>query len=54
MGRIVPEVGDESIREILYRSYCIVCVIDQAADEVEVLTIFHSSRQLGAMGSADE
>ena len=54
MGRIVPEIGDEAIREVLYRSYRIVYVVDQGDEEVDVLTIFHSSKQFGALGSDDE
>jgi plasmid stabilization system protein ParE len=54
MGRIVPEIGDEAIREVLYRNYRIVYVVDRDDEEVEVLTIFHSSQQFGALGSAEE
>ena len=54
MGRVVPEIGDEAIREVIYRNYRIVYVVDRDDEEVEVLTIFHSSQQFGAMGSAEE
>ena len=27
MGRVVPEIGDEAIREVLYRNYRIVYVV---------------------------
>ena len=54
MGRIVPEIGDEAIREVIYRNYRIVYVVDRDDEEVEVLTIFHSSQQFGALGSAEE
>lgn len=54
MGRIVPEIGDEAIREVLYRNYRIVYVVDRDDEEVEVLTIFHSSQQFGTLGSGDE
>lgn len=53
MGRIVPEIDDEAIREIIYRDYRIVYVVDQNDETVDVLTIFHSSQQLGALGSDD-
>ena len=53
MGRIVPEIGDEAIREVLYRNYRIVYVVDRDDEEVEVLTIFHSSQQFGALGSTE-
>lgn len=54
MGRIVPEIDDESIREVVYRDYRIVYVLDRDDEEVEVLTIFHSSQQFGTLGSGDE
>ena len=47
LGRMVPEINEESIRELIYRSYRIVYFVDDAGEEVEVLTIFHSSRQFG-------
>ena len=52
-GRIVPEIGDEAIRELIYRNYRIVYVVDEAGEEVEVLTIFHSSHQFGASSLED-
>ncbi len=54
MGRMVPEIGDEAIREVLYRNYRIVYVVDRDDEEVEILTIFHSSQQFGPLGSGDE
>jgi len=54
MGGTVPEIGDEAIREVLYRNYRIVYVVDRDEDEVDVLTIFHSSQQFGALGSDDD
>ena len=54
MGRVVPEIGDEAIREVIYRQYRIIYVVDRDDEEVEVLTIFHSSQQFGALGSSEE
>jgi len=54
MGRIVPEIGDEAIREVLYRNYRIVYVVDRDDKEVDALTIFHPSQQFGRLGSGDE
>ena len=51
MGRMVPEIGDEAMREVIYRQYRIVYIVDRDDEEVEVLTIFHSSQQFGALGS---
>ena len=52
MGRVVPEIRDEAIRELIYRQYRIVYVVDRGDEEVEVLTIFHSSQQFGGLSSA--
>jgi plasmid stabilization system protein ParE len=54
MGREVPEIEDVAIRELLYRNFRIVYFVDEEDQEVEVLTIFHSSQQFGATGSVDE
>jgi plasmid stabilization system protein ParE len=47
-GRVVPEIGDESLREVIHRNYRIVYIHLPEDDRVEVLTVFHSSRQFGA------
>lgn len=50
-GRVVPEVGDEAMREVLYRGYRIVyLVVDD--DRVDVLTVFHSARPFGGESGA--
>jgi plasmid stabilization system protein ParE len=49
-GRKVPEIGDEALREVLYRRYRIVYIVDDADEQVDVLTIFHSAKQFGAQG----
>ena len=48
-GRIVPEIGDESIREILYRGYRILYIVsgEEDMEEVKILTVFHSSMPFG-------
>ena len=43
-GRIVPEFGQEYIREIIFGSYRIVYLVGE--EEVSILTVFHSSRLL--------
>lgn len=53
MGRVVPEIKDEAIREVLYRNYRIVYVVDRGDEEVDVLTIFYSSQQFGASDPAE-
>ncbi|PSQ76528.1 MAG: hypothetical protein BRD37_06840 [Bacteroidetes bacterium QH_8_67_23] len=47
------EIEDEAIREVIYRDYRIVYVVDRDKEEVEVLTIFHSAQQFGTLGSGD-
>ena len=45
-GRVVPEVGDESLREIIQGAYRIVYRIQ--AESVQVVTVYHAARLLGA------
>ncbi|PSQ90124.1 MAG: type II toxin-antitoxin system RelE/ParE family toxin [Bacteroidetes bacterium QS_8_64_10] len=54
VGRMVPEIEDEAIREVIYRNYRIVYIVDRDDEEVEVLTIFHSSQQFGPLDSGGE
>lgn len=54
MGRMVPEIGDAAIRELLYRSYRIMYVVDSEEEEVEILTVMHSSRQFGSLDFEEE
>ena len=43
-GRVVPELGDESVREIILGSYRIVYRIREGM--VHVITVFHGVRPL--------
>ncbi len=43
-GRIVPEVGDESLREVIHENYRLVYRV--RADSVEVVTVYHGTRLL--------
>ncbi|MEM8601673.1 MAG: type II toxin-antitoxin system RelE/ParE family toxin [Bacteroidota bacterium] len=52
-GRIVPEIGDESLREVIYRNYRIVYLHIPGDDRVEVLSVFHASRQFGRPPDSD-
>lgn len=47
LGRKVPEIGDQAIRELIHRGYRIMYVADTDVEAVEVLTILHSSRHFG-------
>lgn len=51
-GRAVPEIDDESMREVIYRDYRIIHLLDKDDDRVEVLSVFHSSQQFGAPPSS--
>jgi toxin ParE1/3/4 len=41
-GRVVPEVGDEALREAIHGNYRIVYRV--RVDLVEVVTVFHGAR----------
>lgn len=43
-GRVVPEVGDESLREVIQGSYRIVYRLKR--NVVEIVTVFHGARLL--------
>lgn len=46
-GRIVPEIGEGRFREVLHRNYRIVYMHLEDEDRVEILSVFHASRQFG-------
>ena len=48
-GRIVPELGEPSVREVIHGSYRIV--YELRGDGVEVLTVFRGSRQFPALSA---
>lgn len=47
-GRIVPEMGDESLREVVWRDYRVI--YRTRAARVEVLTVQHTSRRFRPPG----
>lgn len=53
-GRVVPEMGDESFREVIHRNYRIIYMYWPDEDKVEILTVFHASRPFGALPSASD
>ena len=53
MGRIVPEIGDDAIRELIYRDYRIIYIVDAEDEQVDVLTVVHTSQHLGSLNSDD-
>ena len=48
IGRIIPEIGCESSREIFYRSYRIMYNLTDC--RVEIVTIYHGAREFGDHG----
>ena len=43
-GRIVPEFGNESVREIVVRTYRIVYRVDHQTQLIEVIRFWHAAR----------
>ena len=46
-GRMVPELNDPLIREVIYRNYRIIYYHSPEEQRVEILTVFHSAKQFG-------
>ena len=46
-GRVVPELYDEAVRELLHRGYRIVYHVDADDECAEIVTLFHSSQPFG-------
>ena len=50
-GRIVPELGDPTVREVIHGSYRIVYELRR--EHVEILTVFRASRQFPLLTRPD-
>jgi hypothetical protein len=46
-GRMVPEIEDESLREVIYRNDRIIYIHMREEDQVEGLSVVHASQHLG-------
>ena len=44
MGRVVPELNDSIIREIIVRSYRVVYRVNHAERRIEVVRFWHAAR----------
>lgn len=44
VGRVVPEIGDELIRELIIAPYRIVYELDDAAEQIAVIRVWHGAR----------
>lgn len=45
-GRVVPEIGQSTIREIILGNYRIIYRVEFKKDKIEILTVYHSARLL--------
>jgi len=43
-GRVVPELGDERIREIIIRSYRVIYRVNNERESIEVIRFWHAGR----------
>jgi plasmid stabilization system protein ParE len=50
-GRAVPEIEDAALREVIHKGYRIFHIVSSSEEEteaeVEILSVFHSTRQFG-------
>lgn len=44
MGKMVPEIMDESIRELIIDPYRIIYTVNEKHEDVEVLAVIHGKR----------
>ena len=44
-GRIVPEIGDENVREIIYGAYRLMYYVDEGQNMLTVTQISHGAQQ---------
>lgn len=44
IGRVVPEIGDDLIREIILAPYRVVYQLDDSSEEIAVVRVWHGAR----------
>lgn len=44
MGKVVPEFGDATIRELVVRSYRVIYRVNHADRRVDILRFWHAAR----------
>jgi toxin ParE1/3/4 len=49
LGRVVPEFGDPSLREIIIQSYRVVYRVDDRNSSVQVIRFWHAARGVPEM-----
>ncbi|MCU0286732.1 MAG: type II toxin-antitoxin system RelE/ParE family toxin [Acidobacteria bacterium] len=52
-GRVVPEFERDELREVIYRNYRIVYRLVGDDNNVEVLAVIHSARDINSLFSTD-
>jgi len=53
LGRVVPELGDESIREIIVRAYRIVYRLNHSQRLIEIIRFWHAGRDIPEIDTGD-
>ncbi|MDZ7691026.1 MAG: type II toxin-antitoxin system RelE/ParE family toxin [Balneolaceae bacterium] len=49
-GRIVPEINDPDFREVIWKNWRIIYLLDTRQKQIEILNVLHSAQQLGSIG----
>ncbi len=49
MGRKVPEIDDNKIREIIFNSYRIIYRVDDEKENVLILAVIHAARDMNIL-----
>lgn len=44
IGRVVPEIGNELLREVILAPYRIVYELDDSAEQIAVIRVWHGAR----------
>lgn len=47
LGRQVPEAGRDDVRELIFRSYRIIYLLEEREERILILSVMHGSRNLG-------
>ncbi len=53
LGRMVPEFGEASIREIVVRSYRVIYRVDHDGLRVDIIRFWHAARGTPGIGPRD-
>ena len=52
-GRVVPELGDDTIREIIVRSYRVIYRVNHDRGSIEVIRFWHAGRGRPVVNQVD-